>query len=338
MRQFFSRKRLWFLFALLVPLGFLIGVARKRPQTIGGVGSAPIALTFSSDNRPIMMTEKGDLVIAQPSQNRWRLFPTNHSYPTVRSGANERLFTLWPSIHKADSPYIGVWNTQTQKLLSIITVPPETIAFSLSKDEKLLAIGAPTRAVIFDLSAMPKIAPQRGNNASIQIFPTRQRINFKFIISALDLSPDGSKLVVVNSALVFDNVRIYNVSDAKLSASSGHESFRFGASGVVRWAPDGQVFAVAGKRDLLIFDANAKLLAQSQASSAPTFGGSTQVSLSFSPDGQKLAWGADEMQIWSIAEKREIKNLPVPGPCAFSNDGKLLTRKINDTNLWLWPQ
>lgn len=151
MRRFFSRQRLWFALILLIPLGFLIGVARQRPQTIVGVGSAPIALAFSSDNRPIMTTQNGNLQIFEPSQNSWRIFRTHFAVGEIhnvllRSGKNKRLYTLRASVSNPDSPFISVWNTSTQKLIYNIKVPPETLVFSLSDDEKSLAIGTPTRA------------------------------------------------------------------------------------------------------------------------------------------------------------------------------------------------
>ena len=83
----------------------------------------------------------------------------------------------------------------------------------------------------------------------------------------------------------------------------------------------------------MFLDTNAKILNQAMENNI-----STQSSLSFSPDGQKLAWGGDQTQIWDVSNKRLLKTLPVSGPCAFSNDGRLLTRKIDDTALWLWPQ
>ncbi|HKX62123.1 MAG TPA: serine/threonine-protein kinase [Verrucomicrobiae bacterium] len=154
------------------------------------------------------------------------------------------------------------------------------------------------------------------------------RHRFDLQAAGWQFSPDGRKLallaaadaIATNSYAVTNVLLIADLTTGGLSSSLARWS-----SPSLCFSPDGRKLAVAPEfGTLAILDpGTGRLLAQMPGPR------SVILSMSFTPDGERLATGSldDDVVLWHVKARREVASFAVPGPVncvAFSPDGRLL--------------
>jgi serine/threonine protein kinase len=136
--------------------------------------------------------------------------------------------------------------------------------------------------------------------------------------SALAFSPDGGTLAIGGDR---GDLRLWNVRRHQLIARlTGHQYQLF----AVAFSPDGKLLASSGYDGRILFWRVADHAKIGEADTSAT----TTTSLSFSPDGRRLAAsGDDEVQVWDVAKRSRIRNIPVGADritkTVFEPDGSL---------------
>jgi len=151
------------------------------------------------------------------------------------------------------------------------------------------------------------------------------------------MSLDGKYLIWVARA----TVQLQEVSSEKFSPQFGHEDF----VNALALAPDGGllVTAAVGSQDgnpvpmLNFWDtASGKIVGRAVQTELP-------LSLSFSPDGKRLAsTEGQNVLLWDVSKRTLIKKLDGAGAqvnyVAFSPDGRWLAAAMQDGAIRVWPQ
>lgn len=116
----------------------------------------------------------------------------------------------------------------------------------------------------------------------------------------------------------------------------------------IEWAPDGKRIAIASASHLTIYDATSaqslKVLWPRNKGSSPSFvhlGAGNESVLAWSPDGQWLFSGGDEVRQWRSSDLSLRRSFGVGGPVAVSPDGRTLAtanqaRSGDPSGVWLW--
>ncbi|BAY26639.1 WD-repeat protein [Calothrix sp. NIES-2100] len=163
------------------------------------------------------------------------------------------------------------------------------------------------------------------NVATGKEIPSNMRHNLW--VTSASFSPDGRRLA---SASWDNTVKLWDVATGKeLYTLTGHSSVVF--------SPDGKILASASSdQTIKLWDvATGKELATLTGSK--TEGGS----VSFSPDGQMLAFGGDKtIVLWDVATRKKIATLTGHkseiNSVSFSPDGRSLASGSKDNNIILW--
>ena len=106
----------------------------------------------------------------------------------------------------------------------------------------------------------------------------------------------------------------------------------------VAFSPDGALLAYGSKADHPRDDARVMLWDMETRVNTPIANTKLGLDVTFSPDGNTLAWGAAwrRITLWDVTSRREIGRFPgAVGPVAFSRDGTLLASQgSGDILLW----
>jgi RNA polymerase sigma factor (sigma-70 family) len=144
-------------------------------------------------------------------------------------------------------------------------------------------------------------------------------------------SPDGKTLAVGNS---YGTVTLWEVATSKMQATLKPVTPSWTSSGLT-YSPDGQLLAVAGDKDLVLWDVAARKewrrLPERKARQ-----------LEFAPGGKTLACaGAFEIHLWDVTTGKRLHDRPGHdsnvGSVAVSRDGKIMASSAwDDPMVRLW--
>ena len=144
-------------------------------------------------------------------------------------------------------------------------------------------------------------------------------------VNHIRFSQDGQRIAAAN----YDGtIALWEVATGReLNTLPGHSSLKYPEVQDLLFSPNGQFLVSQGKDNV------PKLWEVATGKEVKTFGVEEQFGqpghIQFSSDSQTLVYSTGQLQdqsvrFWSIAENRELRNIPVPGDPFLSPDGKVI--------------
>ncbi len=211
---------------------------------------------------------------------------------------------------------------------------------SFSPNGKTIAVASADKTI--------KLWQRQDVNSEFNPNPTQTFIGHTDSVSSVNFSPDGQIIV---SASFDHTIKLWNINGTLLKTLRGHTLPVLD----VHFSPDGKILASASRdKTVKLWNEDGqfiKNLGDEQLSNlskkkpkltSPAANGSIN-SLSFSPDGKKIATASadGEIKLWSIDGKL-LKSLPKASDTilsiSFSPDSKLLASANWDNTINIWDQ
>ncbi|MDQ3815907.1 MAG: WD40 repeat domain-containing protein [Armatimonadota bacterium] len=355
--MFGSQWKRWHLVVPLVLFGLLSLLIGRRPRLLPGLGGSATAIAFSPDSKSIVCASNNGYVQKwMPDIKKWRSFGNTRGYMTNLSPLFLRLRfspdgqTLYAGGSHIDSSYSSVahaWDVTTRRRkfsFNYLKSP----AFDISPDGRWAALGYRNFVTLVDLNGKPAPPRQDGfhDPSDFRVLPYH-KLSTTGTVTAVAFSPDSRTLVAGYEGFQWQ-FAFWHVESAERvlprtppAASNPVEpapSFAFGtpssgAPSFLEWSPDGERVAAISCGKIAIYDVMTSgvievpwpsVHAPPPATMGFGFNPGDTAPLAWSPDGQWLFSGGDEVRQWRTQDLKLWHSYGVPGPVAISPDGKTL--------------
>jgi WD40 repeat protein len=339
----------WNIVLLALPVvlfGILWKVVGKRPKVLPGIGGSATTIAYSPDGKILVCASSNNFVQQwMPELKRWRSFEgsgAEMSNPPLLfqrlcfSPDGKTLYAGGVQLTQFSSSFANAWDTANrQRKFRFNQV--YGFAFDVSPDGHWAAMSEQNNVSLVDLhgkhldwSGKP-IPPHKEGVPDFQgphKLPAR-RLKVAGNVTCVAFSPDSKTLVVGSENfqwhLAFWNVQTGKQVPVTTSAPS------FGVPSFLEWSPDGKRVAAVGASKIVIYDMSGATTVEVAwpTSSAPLppsliTGAKDAAHLAWSPDGQWLFSGGDEVRQWRAADLKLWRSFGVSGPVAVAPDGKTL--------------
>jgi WD40 repeat protein len=350
-----SKRKILLLAAPVLLLGWLWYLMGQRPRPLPGLGGSATAIAFSPDGKTIVCASSNNFVqVWKPEIEKWRSFVSETNYMANLPPLYGRLRfspdgkTLYAGGAQPNLPVSSVahsWNVATRRRnfgFNAITRP----AFDISPDGRWAALGFNQEIHLVDLNGKPKPTHKKefGNPADWRVLPFR-KIAATGNVNSVAFSPDSKTLVVGDENFQWQRA-FWNVQTAQpVTSNTAPPALpnippsgvpRFGvptpsAPLFLEWSPDGKRIAASDGAKISIYNVTAQSTIEAPwptataAPAAPMFAPLSDVKiLAWSPDGQWLFSGGDEVRQWRANDLRLVRSYGVAGPVAVAPDGRTL--------------
>jgi WD40 repeat protein len=328
-----------FLIVPLLLLGWLWYLVGQRPRLLPGLGGGATSIAFSPNGRTLVCASSNNYVqMWKPDIEKWRSFASATNYQTNLPPFFTRLCfspdstTLYAAGSRSDQHYSSVahsWDVATRRRKFAFNFM-KSPAFDISPDGRWAALGYLNSVHLIDLNGKPKPPRDDGftDPPDYRVLPFR-RLATSGNVTCVAFSPDSKTLVVGDESFQWPRA-FWNVQTAQRVAvnaavpTSGVPSF-------LEWSPDGKRVAVSDSAKIAIYDVAANTVLETPwprpnaAAPAPMMlGFGTIAVLAWSPDGQWLFSGGDEVRQWRAKDLQVTRSFGVAGPVAVSPDGSTL--------------
>ena len=274
-------------------------------------------LAFAPDGKLLVSGSWDDTLCfwEWPSGKMLRQFAAHKAGTKALAFASTGKFVAWCHI---DDQFIRLWDPATGRELRQYKGHKKFVtALAVSPDGRFVASGDSDGVQLWD-------------TASGRLLRRHTTPGLEWATS-LAFSPDSKWVAIPEDTL---KIALYNVATGKIVRRFSAQ-MRGRISGVA-FSPDGRTVAAAARDySLVLWDtANGKILHRLPGRNYRWWGGIT--SLSFSPDGRRLAFGEDHcVRVWDIASWREVH--PLEGHAnliyrlQFSQDDKTLVTAADES-------
>ena len=353
-------KRWLLLVPLVLGLVALRQLAALRPSEIrgsgglGNIGGHPTAIAWSPDGKTLVCsTDNEYLQMWMPDIERWRSFKVKVGSGGGYAHVRPRIWRLrfskdGQTLYSGGVPFntsgvgnwdgvVCAWNVNTRILSSSFgTLNGSAFDVSPNGHAALGYVDYSTRegsTWLFDLNAAPFPTPKPSTSgtfspggSSWRQFPSRQCKTHNGNIACVALTPDAALLAVGTDATK-NALSLWNANTAKQIPATNLPAF---TPDFLEWAPDNTRLACASSTQIAIFHikTGTTLLSSIPGTTTSTplskLGTAVIPTLAWSPDGQFLFSGGDQVRMWRASDLKLQRTFAVSGPVAVSPDGKTL--------------
>ncbi len=330
----------------------------------GNIGGRPTAIAWSPDGKTLVCATDNDyLQMWMPDIERWRSFMVVNQLGDRRGWASgqKRIMrlrfsgdgqTLYSGGVPLNTSGVGnsdgvvyAWNVKTRQMsfsFGQINGP----AFDVAPNASLAALGFEDFSTsnppkdagstiwhegatwLFDLNAAPFPPSRRYSPPGIMWrgLPSRQCKTHIGNIACVALTPDAALLAVGTDA-PRNALSLWNANTAKQIPATNLPAL---TPDFLEWAPDNARLACASSTQIAIFHIKTGTTLLSSIPGTTTLtplsklGTAVIPTLAWSPDGQFLFSGGDQVRMWRASDLKLQRTFAVSGPVAVSPDGKTL--------------
>jgi len=339
----------------------------RRPRLLPGLGGRATSIAFSPGGQTLVCASSNSFVQKWiPDIQKWRSFDSTanrmSSMPPLFlrlcfSPDGQTLYAGGSALTQSYSATGHAWDMSTrQRRFSFNHL--QGPAFDISPDGRWAAMGYRDAVNVIDLQGKPARLPKDSfrSREYFQMLPSR-RLRAAGNVTCVAFSPDNRTLVVGGES-VGSPVAFWDVPSARrIEGKTWPVATNFpgianamvsSAPAFVEWSPDGGRVAMANASQLTIYNwasgSSIEVLWPRAKTFAPTvtnFGVGNVPILAWSPDGQWLFFGGDEVRQWRAQDLKLSRSFGIGGPLAVAPDGKTLatanrSESGDPMGVWLW--